>query len=427
MPTINLNAKLQAYSRAPFYGDYIRQPSGELGDAFDPNIIYVLKDGKWIDLAEAASDIGASIDELRNYIQQIENNLGEDIRTVSCSIDYAKQSLKFIDSNGQEYFYTLPGAKTDGITIGLNSDNLLETLDRPDEETIKVVDVVYADDDLGVDTRKISGKLRAQALFYNEDPKVGLSEEEAELFDSKYLSGYDIKGKFDSLQASLSKAEKNIRDLEAYTQGKGGFLDPYNFMEALGKVEEQTRNATLNQYAYNQLSNGEPAQIPDQTKVKNTFDGHIWVYVQETNTWLDEGADTVVTANNEGVLGSVTGIEYDPTDINTKFKISIDKEYNSVDKSWQSTGTMTVNGLAEEFDKVIYKTETDSDSAEPNTYVRRTADGTIITAASKEDSEAVNQGQINSWIHENEITSAEIIAIVNDIYLPEIGDDVHYE
>ena len=125
MPTINLTATLQAYSRVPFYGDYIRQPSGELGDAFDPNTIYVLKDSKWIDLAEAASDIGASVDELRNYIQQVENELGEDIRTVSCSIDYAKQSLKFVDSNGQEYFYLLPSARTDGVTIGLNSDYLL--------------------------------------------------------------------------------------------------------------------------------------------------------------------------------------------------------------------------------------------------------------------------------------------------------------
>lgn len=401
MPTINLKATLQAYSRAPFYGDYIRQPSGELGDEFDPNIIYVLKDGNWIDLAEAASDTGASINELRNYIQRVENNLGEDVRTISCSIDYDKQSLKFIDSNRQEYFYVLPSAKTDDISIGLNQDNLLETLDKPDEETIKVVDIVYADDDLGVDNKKVSGKLRVEGI-YDIDSKT-------------IISGSRI-------QKFIDKAEKNIKDLESYIQGKGGFLDPHNFMEALSNIDEQYRNSKLNQYAYNQLSNGEPAQIPDQTKVKNTFDGHIWVYIQETNTWLDEGADTVVTANNEGVLGSVTGVEYDPTDINTKFKISIDKEYNSADGSWQSTGTMTVNGLAEEFDKVIYKTETDSDSAQPNTYVRRTVDGTILTAESKEDSEAVNQGQINKWIHENEITSAEIIAIVNAAYLPEIGD-----
>ena len=188
-------------------------------------------------------------------------------------------------------------------------------------------------------------------------------------------------------------------------------------MEALGKVEEQARNATLNQYAYNQLSNGEPTQIPDQTKVKNTYDGHIWVYVQETNTWVDEGADTIVNANNDGVIGAVTGVRYNPEDPQTKFKVSIGE-----DSSGNPNGVMSVNGLAEEFDKVIYKTETDSDSAEPNTYVKRTAGGTIITAESKEDSEAVNQGQINRWIHENEITSAEIVAIVNAAYLPEIGD-----
>lgn len=401
MPTIRLKAKLQAYSRAPFYGDYIRQPSGVLGDDFDPNIIYVLKDGNWIDLAKAASDTGASIDELLKYIQKVETDLGDDIRTVSCSVDYDKQSLKFIDSNRQEYFYVLPSAKTDNISIGLNQDNLLETLDKPDEQTIKVVDVIYENDDLGINNKKISGKLRVEGI-YDIDRKT-------------IISGSRI-------QNFIDKAEKNIKDLETYIQGKGGFLDPYNFMEALGRLDEQTRNSILNQYAYNQLSNGEPAQIPDQTKIKNLFDGHIWVYVQESDSWVDEGADTVVTANNEGVLGAVTGVEYDPDNWDTKFKISIDKEYNPADGSWQSTGTMTVNGLAEEFDKVIYKTETDSDSAEPNTYVRRTDRGTILTAACKEDSEAVNQGQINNWIYENEITSAEIIAIVNAAYLPEIGD-----
>lgn len=394
MPTITLKAKLQAYSRAPFYGDYIRQPSGILGDDFDPNIIYVLKDGSWIDLAQAASDTGASIDELRAYIQQVEQKLGQNIRAISCSIDYDTQSLKFIDSNNQEYFYKLPDARVDGETIGLTDNNLLQILDRPDDETLKIVDILYKDDSFGFENKKISGKLRVEAIYDSDRKNI--------------ISGSKI-------QNFIDKAEKNIKDLEAYIQGKGGFLDPYNFMEALGRLDEQTRNSILNQYAYNQLSNGEPAQIPDQTKIKNLFDGHIWVYVQESDSWVDEGADTVVTANNEGVLGAVTGVEYDPDNQDTKFKISIDKEYNKVDKSWQSTGIMTVNGLAEEFDKVIYKTETDSDSAEPNTYVRRTDRGSIISAASENDDEVITQGQFNDWVKAaSAITSDDIQILVNN-------------
>ena len=47
MPQIKLQAKLQAYSRAPFYGDYIRDPKSLVPD-YNSTTIYVFKDGKII-------------------------------------------------------------------------------------------------------------------------------------------------------------------------------------------------------------------------------------------------------------------------------------------------------------------------------------------------------------------------------------------
>ena len=388
MPNITLKATLQAYSKAPFYGDYVRQPSSVL-ENYDPELVYVLKDGTWIDLAEASSNLGLSIETLAQEIARVERELSEDIRTIRCYIDYDRQGIVFIDSNNQEFFYTLPAAVVDWDSIGLNNKNEITALDKPDGKSIKVVDVEYDND--GVVVRKKSAKLRVDAL-YNEALQT-------------YISGKDI-------ETRLDKAEKNIKDLESYTQGTGGFLDPYNFGKALGNLDEIEKNSLLNQEAYNQLSSGEPSLLPDQTKIKNIFDGHIWVYIQETDDWIDEGADTVVTANNDGVLGSVTGVTYDPNNQNTKFKIAI-----GTDVLGNSTGVMEVNGLKEEFTKVIYKTETDVEET-PDTYALRTDTGAIKAAQAENDDEVINQGQFNAWLNSMIISDAEIESIVNDNYIP---------
>ena len=125
--------------------------------------------------------------------------------------------------------------------------------------------------------------------------------------------------------------------MEAFIQGKGGFLDPYNFGQALTNLSELDKNNALTEYAKQQLNTDE---IPDQTKVKNLYTGNIWVYISDKNVWVNEGQDTIVTATNDGVLGAVTGVEYDENDSNTKFRISIEK-----DESGLSTGKMLVNGL----------------------------------------------------------------------------------
>lgn len=406
MPTITLKAKLQAYSRAPFYGDYVRQPAGILGSEYNKDVTYVLKDGSWIDLAKAVSDTGLSLDELTAKIEEVERNLLEDVRTISCYIDYNRQAIVFIDSNNQEYFYTLPSAATDNISIGLNDNSKITLLDKPDQKSIKVVDVEYSYDNiLGID-KKISGKLRADALYSNTDPAIGLSPEDLAIYRSEYISGYDIKNR-------LSKAEKNIKDIESYIQGTGGFLDPYNFGQSLTNIDELSRNQYLNNYAYSQLFNGEAQQLPDQTKVKNVYTGNIWVYIQETNTWINEGQDTIVTATNDGVLGAVTGVEYDRNNPDTKFKISIGKNENGF-----SNGLMEVNGLQEEFNKVIYRTETDANAATANTYVQRTETGTIIANPAIIDNEVITQGQLNDWISSVIITDTEINDIVDKYFKP---------
>lgn len=380
MPTLNLKATLQAYSKAPFYGDYIRQPQSLLGSDYDPNLTYVLKDGSWIDLAKASSELGISIDELKSYISQVESRVRDNIRIEQ---DLANPNdLKFYDYNNIPTPIILPTAKTDNVTVGINDVGDLYTINNPDEITLKTI-VTYESDSDNISESfdiKRDGKYQVVSIF---DEK-----------EKAYISGSDIRSR-------LSAAEKNIRDLESYTQGTGGFLDPNNFGSFVN-LSVAEKNNLLNQYAYDQLSGGEAKLIPDQTKVKNIFDGHIWVYIQSDDSWIDEGADTVVTANNDGVVGAVTGIAYDPSNSETKFKISITSD----------NGIMSVNGLKEEFDTVIYKTEAD-EQVIPNTYAQRTQIGTLKANNSVEDDDVINQSQFNDWIQNSFMTTDDIYDLVN--------------
>ena len=399
MPTIQLKAKLQAYSRAPFYGDYIRQPSS-VTENYNKDTIYVLKDGSWIDLAKASEELGISVEALRAEV----NDKFDNIRIEQDATNPAK--ILFYDSNDSPTEITLPSAVVDNITIGVNPDNQLYTINNPDEKTIKTIITTVGDSDNIQESFDVqnSGEYRVQAIYKLEDPTVALSDIDKQDFNQKYISGFDIANR-------LAKSEKNISDLEAFIQGKGGFLDPYNFGQALTNLSELDKNNALTEYAKQQLNTDE---IPDQTKVKNLYTGNIWVYISDKNVWVNEGQDTIVTATNDGVLGAVTGVEYDENDSNTKFRISIEK-----DESGLSTGKMLVNGLKEEFQKVVYKSIGNDDSQPiPNTYALRTNTGAIRATEAIEDSDVINQGQFNSWINSVAMTDLEVEALVEEYFKP---------
>ena len=392
MPNNNiiLKAKLQAYSRAPFYGDYIRNPKSLLKDGYDPSKYYVFKDGSWINLEEASSKLGLSIEELSNELERVETTLNSQLENIDCYFDYNSNKIIFTNKFGVSQEYVLPSTKVDRETIGLNNALEATLLDRPDGETLRVVDVEYESDDVRV--VKKSGKLRVDALYTGKDNQG----------NSKYISGVDV-------EARLSRAEKNIKDIESFTQGTGGFLDPYNFGESLAFLSINVRNQKLNSYTYDQLFQGEVKIIPDQTKIKNLYTGNIWVYIQESNSWVNEGQDTIVTATNDGVLGAVTGSS-------EKFKISIEKN-----AAGQSTGIMSVNGLEEEFAKVMYKFDGDEDNSQApsaNSYVMRTSTGAIRASEATQDYEVINLKQFKSLMASLQIPIADISSMVDLYYTP---------
>lgn len=415
MPTIKLNAQLKAYSRAPFYYDWIRDASSNTIEGYDPSLLYVRQNGEWVPFDK--SIFGTPIEEIQQNISNIKEeidraNIG--FNNLGIIFNPVNDSLYFIDRNGNLGApVALPSAKVDRITVGLNDKNQVKVLDTPDEISIKVVDVQYSEEhpEESFTFQKLSGKLRAESLYVEKDPTLNMIPEEIAEFNKKYISGYSIKER-------LKRAEAYIQELRDHIQGTGGFLTPYNFGRSLAIMENNgEKNQLLNTQAWLQLFGGEVREIPDQTKIKNLYTGNIWVYVQESNNWVNEGQDTIVAATNDGVFGSVTGVEYNPNDPNTKFKISIGKDTNGL-----STGIMSVNGLEEEFEKVLYQKDLDTEpeGTTPFAIVQRNERGALTTVASEQDNEAINQGQFNEWVDEALISEEDMNLLLVEMF-PELG------
>ena len=244
MAEIKLKAVLRAYSKSPFYNDFVRDIYSQeettsktqyvrtydevIDDNGNSNMV-----GAWVPLNTALLE-----KPLEEYAQQVAS-LKEGVNKISVRIDEKTNQLIFIDSLGRIYYDYLPQAKVDGTSIKLDDNFKLYSVDTPDGKTLKISDIVYKNgvDENGVPIPdpttgiidKISGKIRVEGIYINAIDSV--------------MSG-------DELNSRLSKAEKNISDLEAYTQGTGGFLDPYNFGKALGNLTKEERNLILNKEAY---------------------------------------------------------------------------------------------------------------------------------------------------------------------------------
>jgi hypothetical protein len=81
--------------------------------------------------------------------------------------------------------------------------------------------------------------------------------------------------------------------------------------------------------------------IPNGTKIKNTFDNHIWVFNRvsvsglTTCKWQGFGSDTICVASNDGVYGLVTGSD-------ERYEGKIDLR-----------GIITINGLKEDIQSLM--------------------------------------------------------------------------
>ena len=156
MQELKLNARLRAYSRAPYYTDWIRDitsqadiPEASINNpiayarAYDHNgeptwikldISLLNKEtiDHLIDLVNVTEDEFKQIEDEFNRIQ---NNIDFQLEVTG---PYSNQ-LVFTNAKGQKKAITLPSSYPDKFTLNINEDHLLYVMDTPDEETITIV------------------------------------------------------------------------------------------------------------------------------------------------------------------------------------------------------------------------------------------------------------------------------------------------
>ena len=159
------------------------------------------------------------------------------------------------------------------------------------------------------------------------------------LNNGRYISADKINNDLTSVvygtQSLTYKVDNIIKKLSALNS----YLASNNF-----KREDPSQDQLTN-FAISCISNAVDSEItkekiPHGTKIKNTFDNHIWVFNHifynglTTYKWEDFGSDITCIANNSGTLGLIAGSQ-------EKYKGFVDIK-----------GTLSINGLEEELTSI---------------------------------------------------------------------------
>lgn len=207
------------------------------------------------------------------------------------------------------------------------------------------------------------------------------------------------KTESDAKFAELDETDKQhlaaIRELESRVKGIGGYLDAYDFGTATPTQEE------LNAEALRQIfDDGEEhaiTEIFDQTKIKNLFDGCLWIFTNDgvsNAAWTNNGTEFINTATNEGVQGVVTG------------------SYEYHEGFIDVLGHITINGLDEDLE-TINKDISDLDS-ELNNKLEETE--SVLTglindeASTRQAADELLQNNITNEVNRATAAEAAIVA-----------------
>ena len=157
--------------------------------------------------------------------------------------------------------------------------------------------------------------------------------------DGRYVSAEYIYNDLKNATYNIGTLTNKLERLQKQINTSNGYIASNNFKSALPSQEKLT-NFVLEclSGSFKEITK---EQIPVGTKIKNTFDNHIWVFNRitlnglTTYRWEDFGSDTICVASNNGVHGLVTGSD-------DKFEGHIDLR-----------GIITINGLREEIESLI--------------------------------------------------------------------------
>lgn len=327
MSNIKLKATLKAYSKSPFYNDYVRgvniQSDGTI-EQLEPNILYGRRGGKWEKIYDG--DMSLISDRLSNIESDAKSQdklFREFFNNIDIHFNNVDDVIVYKDYLGNVHKWHVE-ALVDNSTIRYNSSNQLELKYKSDDETIKN-QIIFDEDG------SWRGIQKAVALKYNKAIKDDNGQFNVV---EEIITGKEIVDTQNQTRVELDLLHKELGDITSYVQGdeyQGTALDPiclvniYNAYDTIESIESHIQLA-LNDYAIKQLGVENKTYFPNNLKVLETYKGDLWIFTRSENdedgSWKNNGSDLIVSATNDGVYGVVTGSPWNKSG-----------EY---DDSWQS-------------------------------------------------------------------------------------------
>lgn len=168
----------------------------------------------------------------------------------------------------------------------------------PDEETITSID------------KKIALKYKFDINSFSIRNSI-VNPTSLQLRTGKYLTAEKIQNDLSNATYNISDLSQKISKIIDKLQTVSGYVTSNNFKKATPS-EQQLYDFAISCLSSNNKSMTKE-QVPSATKIKNTFDNHIWILNRvtinglTTSKWEDFGSDTLCVASNDGVHGLVTG------------------------------------------------------------------------------------------------------------------------
>lgn len=403
---IHLNAKLEAYSRAPYYSDWVRDVSSNstteqvpedfisyvrvkvpVGTDSDGNIVY---EYKWkanttvLQQSDGLSKLESRVAD--NETDILEHNKW--IKNISLT-DIGKSTLIFTDWNGYITRIQLPTTSPDNETIRQVTDKdgskVLRSMYGVDNDTIVIVpEYETVTDETGTHAGlKTKDKFRAKALYTD-------FVQDRDLVVNNILSS-------DVIARTLYNLKNEINNLA----NDGVLIDPMPLSFVKQSVgEDDEADWYKEKIVSTCLTNWcEECQedIKEGTTVIYLGDGYLYKYI--SGSWVKQFVERPIQANNY-VIGLV----------------------RSSDEVWKGNvdynGHITINGLEDEVNRrallqdnttkydVVYTQTTDNKqstkviTSEPifDTVVSRTTDGRVKGMQAVDAEDFINLAQLASYL-----------------------------
>ena len=269
-----------------------------------------------LDLREAqdaqTAEFAKKAELLVNTVYASEKNFNSVISRLKLSLkDYKDRSeINYTDFNGRDQKLSIKKLKADNVTIKINSNDELYCSYAVDNRTLKI------DNDTNL--------IYASSLYLGDD---------------KYLKATDIKNDLSNATYNISSITYKLEKVLSRLNTINGYLASNNFNKK-NPSQESLTNFIISCLS-DSNSDIKESDLTAGTKIKNTFDNHIWVLNKIKGSdgltqlkWEDFGSDNVCIASNNGLLGLVSGSQ-------DRLKGYIDVK-----------GVISINGLDEDLSNI---------------------------------------------------------------------------